>query len=132
MAAARAGKHVVIEKPLSVTLEEADEMIAACRQHGRKLMYAEELCFAPKYERIRHLVKELASHNVQGAADPSGSCSGADDGHFPFPFRVQEIAHGFRRFRGRDQRSVEPQAIIGLVVSDIVEPVFPFILTSSG
>ena len=30
IAAARAGKHVIIEKPLCLTLEEADEMIAAC------------------------------------------------------------------------------------------------------
>jgi predicted dehydrogenase len=58
--AAQAGKHVIIEKPLCLTLDEADEMIAACRTHGRKLMYAEELCFAPKYERVRQLVREGA------------------------------------------------------------------------
>lgn len=58
--AAKAGKHIIIEKPLSLTLEEADEMIATCREHKRKLMYAEELCFAPKYERVRKLVQEGA------------------------------------------------------------------------
>lgn len=58
--AANAGKHVIIEKPLAVTLEEADAMIAACKKAGVKLMYAEELCFAPKYERARQLVKEGA------------------------------------------------------------------------
>ncbi|WP_346319182.1 Gfo/Idh/MocA family oxidoreductase [Chitinophaga sp. YIM B06452] len=56
--AAAAGKHIIIEKPLAVTLEEADEMIAACEKAGVKLMYAEELCFAPKYERARKLVEE--------------------------------------------------------------------------
>jgi predicted dehydrogenase len=55
MAAARAGKHVILEKPLCLTLEEADEMLAAMRAANRKLMYAEELCFAPKYERVRKL-----------------------------------------------------------------------------
>jgi predicted dehydrogenase len=60
IAAARAGKHVIIEKPLCLTLDEADRMIAACREHGRKLMYAEELCFAPKYERVRDLAREGA------------------------------------------------------------------------
>lgn len=64
LAAARAGKHVIIEKPLCMTLEEADEMIAVCREHGRKLMYAEELCFAPKYERCRQLVKEGAVGDI--------------------------------------------------------------------
>jgi myo-inositol 2-dehydrogenase/D-chiro-inositol 1-dehydrogenase len=58
--AAAAGKHVIIEKPLAVTLEEADAMIAVCKENKVKLMYAEELCFAPKYERARQLVKEGA------------------------------------------------------------------------
>ena len=60
LAAAAAGKHVIIEKPLALTLEEADAMIAACAKANRKLMYAEELCFAPKYERVRKLVNEGA------------------------------------------------------------------------
>src|SRR5262249_32559244 len=58
--AAAAGKHVVCEKPLCRTLEEADQMIAGCRQAGVLLMYAEELCFAPKYVRAKQLVDEGA------------------------------------------------------------------------
>jgi len=54
--AASAGKHIVIEKPLCLNLAEADRMIAACRQWGVKLMYAEELCFAPKYVRLKQLL----------------------------------------------------------------------------
>src|SRR5438876_7177894 len=45
--AAKAGKHVVCEKPLCLTLEEADAMIEACRKAGVLLLYAEELFFAP-------------------------------------------------------------------------------------
>src|SRR2546427_537025 len=45
--AAKAGKHVVCEKPLCITLEEADAMIDACRRAGVLLLYAEELFFAP-------------------------------------------------------------------------------------
>lgn len=51
-----AGKHVVVEKPLCLTLAEADQMVAAAKRAKRKLMYAEELCFAPKYVRLKQLL----------------------------------------------------------------------------
>jgi myo-inositol 2-dehydrogenase / D-chiro-inositol 1-dehydrogenase len=51
-----AGKHVIVEKPLCLNLAEADKMIAAGRTANRKLMYAEELCFAPKYVRLKQLL----------------------------------------------------------------------------
>lgn len=54
--AAAAGKHIVMEKPLCLNLAEADRMIAAARAAGVKLMYAEELCFAPKYVRLKQLL----------------------------------------------------------------------------
>ena len=58
--AAAAGKHVVMEKPLCLNLAEADRMIEACRRANVKLMYAEELCFAPKYLRLKALLDEGA------------------------------------------------------------------------
>ncbi|MBM4000771.1 MAG: Gfo/Idh/MocA family oxidoreductase [Planctomycetes bacterium] len=61
--AALAGKQIVIEKPLCLNLAEADRMIAACRSARVKLMYAEELCFAPKYVRL----KQLADSGALGA-----------------------------------------------------------------
>jgi myo-inositol 2-dehydrogenase / D-chiro-inositol 1-dehydrogenase len=71
--AARAGKHVVCEKPLAMTLAEADEMIAECRRAGVLLLYAEELFFTPKYVKAKemadqgafgkvHLVKQSEKH----------------------------------------------------------------------
>jgi predicted dehydrogenase len=55
---AAAGKHIVIEKPLAMNLAEADRMIEACRKAGVLLLYAECLCFAPKYVRAKQLVDE--------------------------------------------------------------------------
>jgi predicted dehydrogenase len=64
VAAAQAGKHVVCEKPLCLNLAEADRMIDACRRAAVKLMYAEELCFTPKYVRLKQLVDEKALGQV--------------------------------------------------------------------
>ncbi|SDK18333.1 Predicted dehydrogenase [Catalinimonas alkaloidigena] len=58
--AAAAGKHIVVEKPFCMNLAEADRMIAACRDAKVKLMYAEELCFTPKYVRLKALLDEGA------------------------------------------------------------------------
>jgi len=56
IASARAGKHVICEKPLCLNLEEADLVIDTCRGQGVKLCYAARLCFAPKFV----LAKQLA------------------------------------------------------------------------
>ena len=58
--AANAGKHIVVEKPLCMNLKEADIMIEACKKAHVKLMYAEELCFTPKYVRLKALLDEGA------------------------------------------------------------------------
>lgn len=45
--AARAGKHVMCEKPMAVTVAECEAMIAACRRAGRKLMIGYRVHFEP-------------------------------------------------------------------------------------
>jgi predicted dehydrogenase len=64
VAAAEAGKHVLCEKPLCLNLAEADRMIEACRNANVLLMYAEELCFTPKYVRLKQLIDEGALGRV--------------------------------------------------------------------
>lgn len=61
---ANAGKHVVCEKPLCMTLEEADVMIDTCRQKGVLLMYAEELFFTPKYVKAKEMADQGAFGKV--------------------------------------------------------------------
>jgi predicted dehydrogenase len=58
--AAAAGKHIVVEKPFCLNMAEADKMIDACKKAKVKLMYAEELCFTPKYVRLKDLLDEGA------------------------------------------------------------------------
>ncbi len=61
---ANAGKHVVCEKPLCMTLEEAEEMIETCRKQGVLLLYAEELFFTPKYVKAKEMADQGAFGKV--------------------------------------------------------------------
>jgi predicted dehydrogenase len=45
--AAKAGKHVICEKPMAITTEECDEMIAACKEAGKLLGIGYRLHYEP-------------------------------------------------------------------------------------
>ncbi len=47
--AARAGRHIICEKPLARTVEQGQEMIRACRAAGVKLLVAHVVRFFPEY-----------------------------------------------------------------------------------
>ena len=49
IAALRAGKHVLVEKPIALTPEAADRMVAASRDAGRLLMVGHVLPFFPDF-----------------------------------------------------------------------------------
>lgn len=53
--ALRAGKHVICEKPMAVTVEECDRMIAAARESGRMLSVGYRLHFEPHTKEIMRL-----------------------------------------------------------------------------
>ncbi len=55
---AEAGKHVLCEKPMAVTLEECDSMIEATREAGVKFMIAENHRFLPAHRYIHDVIKE--------------------------------------------------------------------------
>jgi len=58
LAAARNGKDVICEKPLAVSVAQAEEMIAACRTAGVKLFYAEDWVFAPALRRAITVIED--------------------------------------------------------------------------
>jgi predicted dehydrogenase len=56
--AAKAGKHVLCEKPLAATFEQATKMVAACRKHGVLLMTAYRKYFEPSTLHLKKLIHE--------------------------------------------------------------------------
>jgi UDP-N-acetylglucosamine 3-dehydrogenase len=56
--AAAAGKHILLEKPIATTLEDADAIIAAAGRHGVKLMMAHILRYDVRYAQIKAAVDE--------------------------------------------------------------------------
>ena len=64
IAAAEARKHVICIKPLARTLEEADAMIAATREAGVRLLYAENVPFIPAVQEAKRIVENGAIGKV--------------------------------------------------------------------
>ena len=77
--AARAGKHVLCEKPLALTLSEADEMIRVCQEQGVFLGTAYPCRFSPVMWQMKQAVDEgqigdilyMSSTNHLGASPPN-------------------------------------------------------------
>ncbi|CAN0583516.1 unnamed protein product, partial [Laminaria digitata] len=56
LAALDAHKHVVVEKPLCLSLADADRIVQRAKEVKRIVGYAEELCFCPKFVRGKEIV----------------------------------------------------------------------------
>ena len=56
LAAAAAGKHVLVEKPMALTLADADAMIAACRAAGVRLGVALQRRTDPTFRAVRDAI----------------------------------------------------------------------------
>lgn len=76
--AARAGKHVLCEKPMANTAAECEQMIAACKQAKRKLMIAYRRQYSPLDRALVKMIRdkkmgplrEFISVNSQNMGDP--------------------------------------------------------------
>lgn len=56
--AAEAGKHVLCEKPMALTVADADAMIDAAERNGVRLMVAHCIRFWPEYAYVTRMVRE--------------------------------------------------------------------------
>lgn len=63
--AAKAGKHILCEKPLATSVAEADAMIAAAQAHNVLLMEAFMYRFHPQWRRVAEIIREKRIGTVQ-------------------------------------------------------------------
>ena len=100
--ALEAGKHVLCEKPMALTLAECDRMIAAAERTGRTLMVAQCIRFWPQYEEIKRRIDEgqigavrfAALRRVSSAPDHSSGAwmmDGAQSGGALFDLHVHDV-----------------------------------------
>ena len=77
--AAKAGKHVLCEKPMATSSKDCRTMIEACKQANKKLMIAYRIQYEPNNSFIRDLVrnktygavKMIEASNGQNQGDPN-------------------------------------------------------------
>lgn len=64
--AAKAGKHVLCEKPMALNSDECRAMIKACKDHNVKLMIAYRVHYDPMFLKIRDLARSGTIGPIQG------------------------------------------------------------------
>lgn len=78
VAAAHAGKHVLCEKPLATTVEDAEEMIHVCKEHGVILQTAFPVRFSEPIRQLKEAVDRgelgdiLAIRTTNRGQNPGG------------------------------------------------------------
>lgn len=67
--AAAAGKHILVEKPMATSVEDATRMVDSARRHGVKLYVAENVPYSPMSKFLRGIVQsgELTGEIVAAA-----------------------------------------------------------------
>jgi predicted dehydrogenase len=63
--AAKAGKHVICEKPMALSVEECDQMICACNEAGKMLSIGYRLHFDPYHLELARMGQQKMYGNIQ-------------------------------------------------------------------
>lgn len=93
--ALKAGKHVSVQKPMALTIAEADEMVAASRSSGRSLRVFENFRYYPPFRLAKRLIDEGE------IGEPQSIQVAVVDGSYPAAWAVPE-----RSWRWRYDRAV--------------------------
>jgi predicted dehydrogenase len=72
LAAAKAGKHMLVEKPMSFTVEDGRAMIAAAEQHGVTLMVGYMKRYDPGYEHAQRIFQAMEGVRLIRVHDLTG------------------------------------------------------------
>ena len=83
--AIEAGKHIILEKPMTVTLAEADEVINAAQSAGVGIGYAENQVYAPLLVRAREAIAGGAIGAIRSATGVCGHSGPSPAGWFRKP-----------------------------------------------
>ncbi|ATE53346.1 oxidoreductase [Actinosynnema pretiosum] len=65
MAALRAGKHVLVEKPLAANYADGHRLVREAEERGLTLMLDHTFCYTPAVQHLRHLVRSGEIGTVQ-------------------------------------------------------------------
>ncbi|QLG47102.1 Gfo/Idh/MocA family protein [Costertonia aggregata] len=80
--AAKAGKHVICEKPMAVSVDECDAIIEACKKANVKLSVGYRMQSDPYTNEVKRLVKEKPFGNVQYVSSDAAYISRGNPGQW--------------------------------------------------
>ena len=126
--AAKAGKHVLCEKPMATTVGDAEHMVAACRDAGRRLMIAYRLQYEPTHRLLIETIRSGAHGPVQ-LIEATNLQNNADNGQWR---HIRRLAGGgslpdvglYCLNAARYITGEEPVEITGAVSSPASDPRF--------
>jgi glucose-fructose oxidoreductase len=70
--AAKAGKHVICEKPMALNVKECEEMIAACKDNGVQLSIGYRMHFEPTTQEIMRIGQEKVYGEIRFVSAGAG------------------------------------------------------------
>lgn len=126
--AARAGKHVMCEKPMATTVAEAEAMIAACKAANRKLMIGYRCHFEPFNLEAMRLARAGAAGKIRYVNSEHGFVQGD-----PTKWRLRRALSGggslmdmgvYSLQAARYMTGEEPVAVQALESTDRSDPRF--------